>query len=209
MDISKGWYPAVFINYCLERQLITEEDIAFQILPSQVIPHDTFAAFAQEMLDKYPKHAKFLVNLFIGQLNKKTKKTECGCVTDTFEFACNMMTDHPGMRASSIGDLWFLRDKKQTSLTAGHVPIYRHIIASSYMKLDAMLRATLLPDTRVLAINTDSVKVQGPHASGIGKKDDVAVGEYGYENFASNIFGKKRVPAATRIRYAGAQTSRG
>jgi len=44
----------------------------------------------------------------------------------------------------------------------GHVPIWRHIIASSYILLDKLHEQVCGPDTIVLGYNTDAIKVSNP-----------------------------------------------
>ena len=168
-----------------------------------MLPHDTFAEFANEIVAEYPNQSKDLLNSFIGELNKKQETVERGCTTDSFEIASSLVLKYPDASVVKVGELWFIRDRCGTPMSSGHVPIYRHIIASGYIKLDHMLHQTLKPDTRVIAINTDSVKVQGEHASGIRSKDDVAIGEYGYENSTSTIIGKNEIVERPEYKFSG------
>ena len=202
IELSHGWYPAVFVKYCLDHKYIVEDDIKYQILPSKVLPHDTFAEFAKEIVAEYPNQSKDLLNSFIGELNKKQATIERGCTTDSFDVASSLVLDYPDVSVVKVGELWFIRDSCGTPMSSGNVPIYRHIIASGYIKLDHMLHQTLKPDTRVIAINTDSVKVQGDHASGIRSKDDVAIGEYGYENSTSTIIGKNEIVERPKYKFS-------
>jgi hypothetical protein len=58
--------------------------------------------------------------------------------------------------------MYFIRSDIKTPLTKGNVPIWRHIIASSYIELDKLHRAVVGPKTLVVAYNTDSIKVLNP-----------------------------------------------
>ena len=97
--------------------------------------------------------------------------------------------------------MYFIRDKKSTFMTSGSLPIYRHIIAASYIKLDQMIRA--LPTTAtIIAYHTDAIKVSGVPANYFKQKDQVKVGEFGFEKFSGTLFGKKDVIIKPAYTYA-------
>jgi hypothetical protein len=164
---SRGFYPYIFVKYLLEVKAITLDNLKYIIRPSYLLPADQFKGFAQEIYDKWTETgAKPLNNCFIGELNKQSLKITKGCATDQFETACGIMwnqeTKGQPARIFRVGEMFFIRSDIRTALTKGHVPIWRHIIASSYIELDKLYRKVVGPKSIVVAYNTDSIKLVDP-----------------------------------------------
>jgi len=191
---SMGWYPAILVQYLVQKHYIEPKDIKYIIRPSRILKANYFQPFVSGVLHNFPQQAKQLINAWNGNLYKKTYRTDKGCITDSFDVAVGMRFNHPNCTITSFGDkeLFFIRDKDQTPLSSGHVPIYRHVIASSYVMLDKMYDAVVKPGNTVVSINTDSIKMTGPKPD-LPSKDKVQVGEFGIEPTSSMVFGIKDV----------------
>ena len=165
---SKGWYPTVLINYALENSYIAKSNIKYCVRASMYIKHDAFSKFAKDILTMFPDQegSKPLVNCFIGQLNQQYVTKSKGCVTDDYNVAMGVLLNESEKKQSpkvyQVKDLYFIRSEYKEKKVSGNVPIYRHIIASSYIKIDKLYHHVCKKDTLVIAYNTDSIKVINP-----------------------------------------------
>ena len=167
IKISLGWWPFVLVKYLIEVGSITIEDIPYIIRPSYKLPAKTFSKFANKIYDLFKDiGAKPLNNYFIGELNKQSIKKTKGCVTDSYATAMGLLTHYleqgKDIKLYQVGKLYFLRLNHREKLFSGHCPIWRHIIASSYIKLDKLHKAVVGPETKVIAYKVDSIKVLRP-----------------------------------------------
>ncbi len=167
IKLSRGWYPLVFVEHCLKNKYITEDDIQYVIKASFFLPHDTFSNFAQTIHQEYDdKGAKQLINCYIGDLNKQYSKVTKGAVTDSHLTALGTLAleQDKGNDAKiyQVNDLYFIRSDMKKPLVKGNVPIYRHIIASSYIKLDELYKKVHDENSVVVSYHTDSIKVINP-----------------------------------------------
>jgi len=110
--------------------------------------------------------SKPLVNCFIGQLNQQYVTKSKGCVTGDYNIAMGVLLNESEKKQSpkvyQVKDLYFIRSEYKEKKVSGNVPIYRHIIASSYIKIDKLYHHVCKKDTLVIAYNTDSIKVINP-----------------------------------------------
>ena len=53
-------------------------------------------------------------------------------------------------RVYRVEQMYFIRCDIKTPLDKGHVPIWRHIIASSYIQLDRLYRAVVGPKSQII-----------------------------------------------------------
>jgi hypothetical protein len=63
---SNGFYPYNFVQYCLDNNCIKLENIKFQILAAGKIRSDLFKDIIEFCYKNFGKHAKKLINNFIG-----------------------------------------------------------------------------------------------------------------------------------------------
>lgn len=193
IKLSNNWYPYVFVKYLLDNQYITLNNIKYVIRPSHMLPANTFKDFAQTLYDNYKENgSKELVNCFIGGLNRQSLKNTKGCMTDSYEMAMGILLNQEEKgepcNVYKVGDLYFLRRDDRTPLTKGHVPIWRHIIASSYIQLDKLYKSICGPKTTVIAYRTDSIKVINP--IDIQLSDDPKPGDIREEHDIRKIEGR-------------------
>jgi len=169
IKLSRGWYPLVFVKYALENEYITKKNIKFVQAASSSLKADVFKSFASGLFEMFPIESKQLNNCFIGDLNTISKRQMRGCVTDSYEVAMGLYFGEvqEGMQPKvfKVQDLFFIRSKMETRMTNGNVPIWRHIIASSYIKLDKLHKAVCNKATQFICYNTDSIKVVAPRPS--------------------------------------------
>jgi len=159
--LPNGWYPYVFVKYAVEQGYIALSDIQYVIKAGETLKADYFCEWAQNLVNKFPNESKLLINCFIGELNKQSIKSEKGCLTDSYDIAMGMLFNYPDLKIYKIGELFFLRQKKTEPLLRGNVPIWRHVIASSYIKLDCMYQRLVNEHSTVISYCTDSIKIQG------------------------------------------------
>ena len=66
-----GWYFDSVVEKALRYQIITNDDIKYELIPSIVLDKNTFISFVKEVYDKFGIQSKFAINGFIGILGKK------------------------------------------------------------------------------------------------------------------------------------------
>jgi AAA domain len=183
IKIFAGPKPANLVDYALSHGYITKQDISHYIKPSHVIRHDAFKAFAESVIDVFggDGNAKMLINCIIGQWNSQYNKSSKGCITDNYETAMGVTFQEieRGRRpmVHRVDDLYFVRSEFREKKLAGHVPIYRQIIAASYIELDKLHSAVCTPESIVVAYNTDSIKVVRRGASAVQLSDSPKPGD--------------------------------
>ena len=164
--LSSGFYPLVLIKYLLEQGYISKSDITCKITASHTLPADTFKAFTEDVCNKWDKESKSLINNFIGDMNTMTKKVSKGCVTDSLDIAVGTffceLDKGQDPAIFHVNDLYFLRVDYSTKLSSGHIPIWRHIIASGYILLDKLCKAVCLPHSTICHYKTDCISVINP-----------------------------------------------
>lgn len=174
--ISRGWYPLVFVKYCVDKNYIKMSDLEYYIRPSRILPADTFKSFAEVFYKRFD--VKEPINSFIGYLGQKKTTLTTGAITDDYMTALGTYWHESDKgrkaRMQSFRGLHFVRSQKETVMNEGHLPIYRHIIASSYIKLDELHSKVCDADTIVLGYNTDSIKVVNPKKALVIPKHPVA-----------------------------------
>jgi hypothetical protein len=164
--LSRGWYPLVIVKYWLENNYITLDDIKYKIYASFSLKASTFKDFASTLFTNWRDASKFLVNSFVGELNKFTDTKSKGCVTDSLDVAVGSYLAEKEIGSFPaiyyVNNLYFLRIDQKTELNSGHIPIWRHIIVSAYAKLDKLYKTVVAPNTKVICYNTDCIKVLNP-----------------------------------------------
>lgn len=159
--------PYVLVKYLLEIRSISMADIKYVIRPTEILPANHFQEFASHVYDTWTETgSKKLINCFIGDLNKQTQKKTKACATDSYDIAMGILLNQEEKgepaRLHTVGDLYFLRCDLKKKLSSGHVPIWRHVIASSYIQLDKLYRKVVGENSRIIAYKVDSIKLEYP-----------------------------------------------
>lgn len=161
VPLSSGWYPYVFIKHCLENNYITRADITYKVYADTTIPANTFKQFAEDTFKNWRTHSKMLNNNFIGDLNTMKRTVSKGCVTDSLDIAIATFfsEQQKGLEPAvhHVNNLYFLRVDEKKQLSNGHIPIWRHIIASAYIKLDKLIKTVAQSVSKIYSVNTDCV----------------------------------------------------
>lgn len=183
-----GWYPVVWVRHLLERGRITVEDVTHVLRPSSVLPPDAFAGFARACTDTCGEYAKYMLNSFVGSLGTHTSRT-CAVAIST-DMASVVTAIAEGDRSKqytvrSINEFHIVRETLERHKSDGHVPIYRHILASAWIALDTIASDVCGDDACMIAMNTDSVKFVGSYdASRVKNKEAAEPGEFYHEDTA-------------------------
>ena len=159
----------------LECNYITLNDITHVLAFSQTLPADFFKEPTEKLLSHFPSEGKLLVNFFYGSLGKRTTRRNFGAVTDSFNIAAGTVIAYKQQKvkvASVSSDLWFLRHTVETTNRHGHLPIYRHITAAGIMQLELLHRTISIPNTIVVAYNTDCIKLIGFDSTNVFSEKD-------------------------------------
>jgi hypothetical protein len=125
-----------------------------------------------------------MLNNFIGDLNKQYIKKTKGATTLSHATAMSLWSHYKSkgkdIKLYEVGTekkAFFLRLNHREQLYSGHVPIWRHIIAMTYINLDKLYRTVVGPNTKVIAYKVDSIKVINPLPLDLNDKEDCLPGE--------------------------------
>jgi hypothetical protein len=164
--LSRGWYPHNLLRYAVQREYLSLSAIKFSLRASCQLEADVFTAFCDDVEAAFPEASKLMLNQFIGCLGQRTSSvTRTGCTVD-LETAVSTLAEIQ-LRGND-GSLFvhngtaILQEVERTPRTLGHLPIYRAVLAGAWAMLDELYRSVVIPGvTRVLAYNTDSLKLRG------------------------------------------------
>lgn len=82
--------------------------------------------------------------------------------------------------------MYILQQTVEAIKDVGNVPVYRQVIAASYINLDKMVDA--LEPERILGYNTDSIKFRGAfNRSAVKEKDACEPGDYHVEDTEGDV----------------------
>jgi AAA domain len=195
--ISKGFYPMAFIKYALDRNFITGTDLTYAMFADQHLKADTFKKFAEDLYAAYSDDSKALINYMVGCFAALYHRTTLAGVTTDFDTAMATIAETPNGALHEVGDLsvgdrterlFIIPQNEEFMKDAGDMPLYRQVIAASIVELDKMVEA--LEPERIIAYNTDSIKVAGSYNYDATKtKTDCAPGEFHVEDKA-NLVGR-------------------
>mgnify|MGYP001062790195 FL=1 len=161
--VARGFWPKVLVQYLVDQKYISLEEIPYVIKASHVLPADQFKAITEEIYEKFPQSAKKCINPGTGLWGQQTKKTSEVAVTDSWEVATAMALEDEHIKLTEINNtMWFIRKKTSERLMKGHCPLLRHVVASSYILLDQMQKEICDEHTKIIAFNTDSIKLVRP-----------------------------------------------
>jgi hypothetical protein len=172
--VPGGPLPSCVVAYAIANGYIRRSDISHWIKPSRVLPADVFQPFVESVIEMFEpeenegtgSEAKMLINTLIGLWNSQSIKSSKGAVTDSYEVAMSCVFKElergRSPRAYRTDDLFFVESEYKERKQGGHVPIYRAIIANSWIALDRLQMAVCGPETTVVSYNTDSIKVLNP-----------------------------------------------
>ena len=71
---GNGFYSQAMINYLLDQEIITSDQIKYVIYASCSIPHDFFNKFVDYCYNNFGEFAKLAINSMIGLFKPKNKK---------------------------------------------------------------------------------------------------------------------------------------
>ena len=188
--ISKGFYPMAFVKHALRRNFIDGADLTHAIFANQHLKADTFKKFADDLYEQYPDESKCLINFTIGCFAALYHRDTIAGVTTDFDTAMATMVTTENVALYEIDNvsmddhmkrLFIIQQNKEFMKDAGDMPLYRQVIAASIVELDKMVEA--LKPERIIAYNTDSIKVAGDYDYSVTKpkQDCRKPGEYHIE----------------------------
>lgn len=164
-----GAYNACLINPLIRNEYMHDSVITHCKRPTGRMKHDTFNDFV-DYCDKITNgNAKLLINPFIGLIGQKYKSFEEVATTMSESVAFSLMgslcSDNKLDKVimSTIGDVHIIRRCKKTLMKYNCRSIYRQIICNGLLNVTHMVEQICKPETRLLAIRTDCLYLQGPH----------------------------------------------
>ena len=198
---GNSWYSSQLIIYAYRNTNI-EFTITHQLLCDKTLHQDYFKIFVKDVVAKYPKHYKHIINNFIGNLGKTETNHTSGYVETDFDKACSAF-----YASETLGVLYEegLENKKINALKGkisnvsiididdnkklyvvetnnykldlnNDMPIYNKILENEYIRLYELINKV---GGNLIKISTDAITVDGNYKLNKIKFSD-EIGGYKY-----------------------------
>lgn len=196
------WYSGDFLKYAIKH------NIAFTITHQLLCEYDNvldsnyFEEYVKDIVEKYPKHYKHIINNFIGRLGKTETNFTSGYVETDFDKACQAFyaNDNYGVlyedkldekkikslkgKISNV-DVMEISDNKKLYVVEvnnfktelnNDLPIYNKVLENEYIRLYELINKV---GGNLIKISTDAISVDGNYNMANIKFSD-AIGGYKY-----------------------------
>lgn len=163
---GNGWYSVPTVEYALEQNIITKDDIEFELVASSTLKHDYFIKFIEHVEKALPADlAKMLINSMTGTLGMKTIKYERAYYTksknDVARYLCTFGND---ANVSPMNDeeepLYQILIKNKLHIEDTNLPIYYYLIEMGNIELHKLYNLVNKPNSRLIGLKTDCVVMQ-------------------------------------------------
>lgn len=155
--IPEGFYNNGFVNWLLDNQIISLDNIIEKYVATTKIDKNIFKNMTEFLFNKLSyKTAKILSNTHTGLQGRKYSKNTIGFFTQSNEMSKCMHKD--GFYPISIKkDLYFTRKYSKTLLRKNNNPIYKSIIERSIVTLYDSIKKISNENTIITGIRTDAI----------------------------------------------------
>lgn len=162
MWFPAGWYPVCWAKYALECGYIQPDYITYAMCPRSQLEAEAFRPYTEFVEEHFPDNSKYLVNALVGLWGRSSYSTSVAGITTCADTAIATLQHLPNTaihRVAKIEDLFIVTSTTKTDLLGGNIPWYRHVIASSWILLDSIIKEHTDETSRIVRINTDSVSI--------------------------------------------------
>ena len=128
---GNGWYSQPMISYCLAHQIITMDDIKYQLIPSMTLPANHFQPFIDDVYSKFgDKYAKVAINSFIGCFYRREAQKIMSVYTRNTDEACHAFTTYDAKLATFNDELKLFQIiyEETTKFEENRSPLYLQIL---------------------------------------------------------------------------------
>jgi len=166
---GNGWYAHPLIIYSLEQNIISKNQIKYQLLSSFTLPKNYYQKFAQYLIDIVSKIdlkvAKLIINAMVGCWGITQKTVSKVKLTLDKYYASMKMTKNDSSFVDSIkiNDQTIFKICEDIEMTCddSYLPLYNHIIACESIELHKLEQIIKLNNGIPLERNTDAILYYG------------------------------------------------
>ena len=183
---GSAWYSSNFINYAKREKKSYE--ITHQVLATRTLPADYFKEFVNNIVSKYPKNYKSIMNKLNGWFGKTRDEKRYGYIEPDFEMAVAAFWENNDEKIGFLGDekidkkLWNIVKGKLSNIRTFNVdentqhyiveavtvktlyendlPIYNKVLENEYLRLYELTKKL---GGRLIKFETDAVVIEGDH----------------------------------------------
>ena len=109
---GNGWYSLPMVKYCIDNNIISKDDIIYQLKASFNVPKFTFQSFIEAVYEKFGKLAKQAINSWIGCFGKQNREVSQVKFTSSFEEARYYFMGDDNCFVSQVEEIYELFFKK-------------------------------------------------------------------------------------------------
>jgi hypothetical protein len=162
---GNGWYYKPMIDYCLENNIITKENILYTVQASLTIPANYYNEFIDKCYNELPEELrKFSINSMIGAFKPNVNKqvyTKSICVTRNEGEAFNQYLKNDGnfIDVFNVNDENFYQVFSWSAISKmeSEGPIYEQIIQIENIELHKLSNIIKSKNGEILDLSTDCI----------------------------------------------------
>lgn len=166
---GNGWYPHPLVLYCLEQQIISNEQIKYQFTSSFSLPNNHFKQFAQFLVNITseidPKVAKLIVNSMVGCWGiTSSSVSKIKLTLDKYYASIKMAKNDKSFVTSQTVDdkvVYQICEAIDIIKDESYLPFYNHIIACEAIELHKLEQIIIKNNGIPLERNTDAILYSG------------------------------------------------
>ena len=157
---GNGWYSLPMVDYCLDRGIITENNIKFAVYAQLTIPHNYYNAFIDFLYNNLGEHAKLSVNGMIGSFKLKERENWTSLlITQNANEAFNHYIHKNGCfidhRQINDKNYYQVYNKYKTEKEDTEAPIYNQVLDLEAIELHRLKTIIEENNGLVLDVSTD------------------------------------------------------
>lgn len=184
-----GPLMAPVVSKALLLGVIAPADVTHACIASKRLKADTFTAYVEWMrtsTTRWKDGLNALIGLFGIRYNRDAKVGMCSDIDSALSYMLEYEKQGYDVELDLVSNVQILSVTSRQLKPEGHAFIYAQIVELVKLRLHDMIEAICLPETIVVSINTDGIKVLGPinrtHPRfHIGEKRDCPLGHYHQE----------------------------
>ena len=160
-------YDSELVENCLKNGIIRETDITHQLIPAKTLPPNYFKNLIEIIYKVVPKHAKHLINLFIGAMGSHMSSYMNAELQNSDAFGSYYTSQYKKgtqFNCKKIKELSIFYKTITKSKTKHNLPIYQSVIDMSYWYLYELNKTIReVGECDIIQIHTDSITIRAEH----------------------------------------------
>ena len=158
---GNGWYTLPMIKYCLRQNIISADDIKYELIPSFTLEATHFREFIDNVYANFGDMAKLAINARIGCFWRKDYDVVRGISpTRSFQEACYMFGQYNATFATYNEELKMYQVFNKTEVHAEdtEAPLYLQVLDMEAVELHRLAKIVKRQGGEVIRLKTDCVQ---------------------------------------------------